>query len=469
MKKNKFITILLISFQLIVFSQQDSSVLMSPQDFLSLVKSNHPMVRKADLKVEIAEKTFNAERGNFDPEISSNLAQKYFEGSEYYNLFGAQLKIPAWFGIEVYSGFDMNSGEYINPERTLPDNGLMYAGISIPIGRDLFIDYRMYEFKKADLYLQSSAFERQLLLNELLLDAAKAYWKWFKSYNALRVYERAYSTAFERFNAVKNAALAGDRPYIDTVEANIHVQNRYLGLINARNEFEITGKYLSTFLWVEGFIPLEMSANIRPPFYETTDAKIFAPVSLKESDSLISSHPKLLMVENKMSYLELEKRYRQEQIKPQLDLKYNFLTEPIGSGNANLSTNNYAFGFEFSSSIFLAEERNNLKVTKLKMEDMALNESLLLNDLSAAIFEANNNWRNSADQVVLWNSVTQNYNTLFEAEATMFNTGESSLFMVNSREMDMINSNLKLIEYIANNHLSSIYTYYSLSILHLQI
>ncbi|MBK9192314.1 MAG: TolC family protein [Crocinitomicaceae bacterium] len=237
MKRSSLILIF-FTCQFVLFGQTDSSVVMTPETFLQLVKTNHPMVRKANIKVEIAEKQFAAEKGNFDPVLSSSLSQKYFEQSEYYQLFGAQMKIPAWFGIEVYSGYDFNAGDYLNPERTLPQNGLMYAGVSIPVGRDLFIDYRMFEFKKADLYAQASSYEKQMLLNELLLDASVAYWNWYNAYNAMLIYESAFNTASARYMAVKNSALAGDRPFIDTVEAGIHMQNRYLGFINSKTDFE---------------------------------------------------------------------------------------------------------------------------------------------------------------------------------------------------------------------------------------
>lgn len=470
MKRSSLVLIVFFVGLSTVFSQKDSSVIMTPETFLHLVKDNHPMVRKADIKVEIAEKQLASEKGNFDPVLSSNLSQKYFEQSEYYKLFGAQMKVPAWFGIEVYSGFDFNTGDYLNPERTLPQNGLMYAGVSIPVGRDLFIDYRMFEFKKADLYAEASTYEKQLLLNELLLDASVAYWNWYKAYNAMLIYDAAYQTASARYMAVKNAALAGDRPYIDTVEAGIHMQNRYLGFINSKTDFENKGKLVSTFLWTDGFIPLEMSNQIFPVHYESTPLNEPVFLSIKEKDSLLMHHPKMLMVQNKMDYLTLEKKYRQEQLKPQLDLKYNFITEPVsGSTASSLSLNNYVWGFEFSSPLFYQQQRNELKETKLKMEDVMMTESLLHTELAMKQFTAGNNWQNSADQVTVWKNVTAHYTTLFQAESQLFTMGESSLFMVNSREMDMINSKLKLIEYAAQNQISEIYHAYSLAILHQQL
>ena len=49
-------------------------------------------------------------------------------------------------------------------------------------------------------------------------------------------------------------------------------------------------------------------------------------------------------------------------------------------------------------------------------------------------------------QNVLINDIVYNYNTLLSAEERKFNFGESSLFLVNSRESKLIDAELKKIE-----------------------
>ncbi|MBK8927945.1 MAG: TolC family protein [Crocinitomicaceae bacterium] len=456
---------LLIYMQHASFANIDSNMVMHFEDYIGIIKNHHPMARRAELKVEIAERQYASAKGSFDPEINSSMSQKIYEGTEYYKLFGTSLKVPAWFGIEVYTGIDMSAGTYLNPERNLPENGLYYAGISLPLGQDLFIDYRMFELKKADIYLQASIYEKQVLMNELLMDASVVYWNWFKAYNALKVYEEIYATASIRFDAIKKSALGGDRPFIDTVEAHINLQNRYMGMLTARNDYENKTKQAATYLWAEGIVPLEITEKLSPPFYENIKVCLFEPDAMSAGDSLILNHPKIKMNDNKLDYLALEKRYRQEQLKPQIDLKYNFITEPFSAGTSSASFNNYTWGFEFSTPIFLMDERNALKVTKLQMEDNMLAGSLLLADLTYKNFMAANNWKNSADQLIVWQGVAKNYLELFEAEMALFNAGESSIFMINSREMDRINALLKWIDLIVQNQLAAQQYDYSLGLM----
>jgi hypothetical protein len=58
-----------------------------------------------------------------------------------------------------------------------------------------------------------------------------------------------------------------------------------------------------------------------------------------------------------------------------------------------------------------------------------------------------------------------NYERLWESEKRLFEQGESSLFMMNSREMSMINARLKLNEMIYKNQKALLEADYSFGLL----
>jgi outer membrane protein TolC len=49
-------------------------------------------------------------------------------------------------------------------------------------------------------------------------------------------------------------------------------------------------------------------------------------------------------------------------------------------------------------------------------------------------------------QVKLYNEATDNYNKLLQAEAVKFSSGESSMFLVNARQMKYLEFQSKLLE-----------------------
>jgi outer membrane protein TolC len=447
-------------------TQSDSAKELSFNDYFTIVKENHPVAKQAFLQAQMGDAKVLEAKGSFDPVIGTDVNQKYFSGSKYYSILNAGLKIPTWFGIEVYSGFDQNQGVYLNPEHTLPNSGLLYAGISVPLGQDLFIDKRMLELGQAKIFQQSSIAQQKIMINNLLYESGKIYWNWFVAYNKMIVFIEAFETAKQRADGVKMAALQGDRPFIDTVEAGIQVQNRKLNLQQAQLEYQNARALLSVYLWFDGAVPLELEETTTPPTWAKTGHVTFNPELVLQIDTLISSHPELQIYEYKSDYLGYQKRYLQEQLKPELNLKYNAITEPInGDPFSTYSINNYTWGLEFSSSLFLREERGALQMTSIEIQELNYEINLKKETLFYKASYASNEWRFTEQQVILFNQTVQDYNQLLNAEKTMFEIGESSLFMINSREMDFIQAQLKLIELISKNQTAYIGTLHALGTL----
>lgn len=436
-----------------LFAQNDSLFLFSFSDFFGLVKQNHPLAQQAALRPKSGEAALLKARGNFDPVAGADLNQKYFDDKKYFSLLNSALKIPTWFGAELKTGYEQNQGFYLNPENSNPTQGLIYGSISLPLVQGLFIDERRTALKQAKIFREATFSEQQLLLNELLFNAGKAYWDWFAAYNNVKVFEDAYDAALVRFNAVKQSALLGDRPFVDTLEAGIQLQERQLSLQQAKLEFVNHTLFLSTFLWLENGTPLELRENAVPSLYSAIEVneKEMLPFLLK-LDSLNETHPLVALSQYNISWLEAERRWKIEKLKPALNVNYNALTLPFGSSaENNYSINNYKWGLEFSMPVLLRRERGDLQLTRLKLTEARLdlqNKTLeLLNKAKAAL----NEHETSVSQVRLYTATVRDYDDLLEAEKRKFGMGESSLFMINAREVSAISAKQKLIDLLLKN------------------
>ena len=172
----KNILVLLLSMlPLIQFAQSKELNVFTYNEYLELVKNNHPVAKQAGIQLEKGEAEVQTARGGFDPKVGAEINQKYFDGKQYYDISTSSLKIPTWFGIELESGYEQNQGVFLNPENTVPNAGLWYAGIKVPIGQGMFIDKRRAALRKAQIYQESTFAEKQALLNDLLYDAGKYY------------------------------------------------------------------------------------------------------------------------------------------------------------------------------------------------------------------------------------------------------------------------------------------------------
>jgi len=147
---------LLIAFLLLgyaAFGQELASKELTYTEFLGYVKKYHPLVKNANLEINKAQANLMMARGGFDPKIEVDFSKKQFKDKEYYSILNSSFKIPTWYGIEIKAGFDNNEGIYLNPENTVPNQGLTSLGINVPLGQGLFINQRMADVRKAKIQM----------------------------------------------------------------------------------------------------------------------------------------------------------------------------------------------------------------------------------------------------------------------------------------------------------------------------
>jgi outer membrane protein TolC len=110
------------------------------------------------------------------------------------------------------------------------------------------------------------------------------------------------------------------------------------------------------------------------------------------------------------------------------------------------NTQDYVWGLEFGFPLFLRKERADLKLTKLKIQDTRLANNNKLLQLQNKVKNYYNNQQVLETQVVLYSETVVNTNKMLEGEKKKFTIGESSVFMINTREMKYIEAKLKLNE-----------------------
>lgn len=444
--------LIILIFALLVDFELRSQTTFSDKQFFEIILKNHPLAKQAQLQTQFGEKAILYAQGGFDPKIFTHTLQKNFNSTSYYNLFHSGLKIPTWYGLEFKGGFESNQGAFLNPEEKTPSSGLVYAGATVNIGKGLFIDQRRAELFKAKVFFQSTFFEQKLQLNELIYESGYAYWNWFLSYHSMKILDEAFELANIRYGAVKRTAELGDRPEIDVVEAGLQVQNRESMLKNYEAEFKGLGIKISTFLWNEQQIPLDLDSLTIPVKIELLEKDSVSLLSNQEIDTAIANHPYLQITNFKIKGLEIEKKLKKEQLKPELAVQYNFLNQPIQNNPfANSSINNYKWSLTFEMPILLRKERGDLAKTNLKLKEEQFN---LENNRAYVEYKIRNSlveYNNALIQVKIFEKTVVDTKRLLDAEKALFETGESSLFLVNARELAYIQAKLKWVESIAKS------------------
>lgn len=455
MKASLIYFLLFICSTLSVFGQ-DTMTEFSFNEFLGYVKKYHPLVKQADLKLNEAQANLMLARGAFDPKIEVEYNEKQFKTSEYYSILNSSFKIPTWYGIELKAGFDNSEGIYVNPENTLPNSGLTSLGIAVPIGQGLFINQRMADVRKAKIARNLNAAERNLQATEIIYEAAVSYMNWKRSFDEVKLYENYIQNALIRYKGIATLIKEGDKPAIDSIEAGIVVKTRQLNLEDANLKLTKAKLELSNYLWLENNIPLELNDNLRPEDFLTNTIK--ETLQINELATIdLENHPKIKALDAKIAMLKVERKLKANALLPKLDLSYNYLSEPSYIDNYRFE--DYKIGLNFSFPLFLRKERGSLKLADLKIQDSEFNLQFERKNLENKIKSQQQEIVSLEKQKDYNNKLVKDFTILLNAEDRLFEMGESSLFIINSRENSLVSSQLNEIA-LENRYLNAIISIY---------
>lgn len=428
---------------------QMDSVVLTFEQYLGQVYTNHPLAKRANLQRQEAAAYLLKAKGGFDPKLGTSWDYKEFKEQTYYNIFNAYLKVPIWSDIELEGGYDYANGYYLSSEKTLPTVGQAYLGIKVPLLQGLLTSERRIMLQQARLLEGANEAEIQIALNDLLYQAGKEYWDWTKAYNELLVIQQSLEAAQQQLDATRTSFFQGDKPAIDTLKDFIQIQERKVMLANGLVAFQNHRRAVSAFLWDAAENPLLLENSVYPVVLKQLTTTPFEEVLLENSLELLQDHPNLVAYDYKLQDLALKRRLNVNKILPKLNVKYNFLSvESVDffgtEGVAPIE--NYKLGLEFSMPLFLRKERAELALTDLKLRATEYQLDNKQRDLRVKLENYFNEVQIYAAQTQVLEQMVNNYNVLLNAEQIKLELGESSVFLVNVRQNQFLEAQKKLIK-----------------------
>ncbi len=422
---------------------------LNAEQVLTLVRQFHPIARQTSIGIEKAQAEILMSRAAFDPLLSNYIAKKTVNGVDYYDYNAPELKIPTWYGIDIYAGLENLSGNRFDPSET---NGkTSFVGVNIPLVKNLVIDKRRAFLRQAKIYKTMSVVEQRATMNDLYLEAIEAYWLWVKAYQTFQIVQNNVQINEKRFIFVKKSFINGERPAIDTIEALTQLQ----GFQYLQNEywlaFQNTGLQLSAYLWQSNETPFSLPENVVPSSnWDSETNLVNFNVSLPSLLSIAEqNHPDLELYKYKLDVLAIDKKLKFQELLPKVDFRYNQLGKGYNllktASTGPLFENNFQYGIKMEIPLFLSQGRGVYQQAKLKIEETQLSQVQKRQQIEIKIKRYYNEYQNLKNQIALQNAAYENYQKLVKAEVSRFENGESSLFLINSRETKALEALEKLI------------------------
>ncbi|MCA1762999.1 MAG: TolC family protein [Flavobacteriales bacterium] len=246
-----------------------------------------------------------------------------------------------------------------------------------------------------------------------------------------------------------------DTDYYDKLQAGIEIPT-WMGLSVVAGYEDNAGEYLnpernvptvwvdavntaSVYLWGDGLTPIYIPPYAKPGLEDQEVS--FADIPLQ----IGMSHPELQNLNFEKSKLNIERRLQEQNILPTVELKYNVLSENISPAplddyfeDTRFLNNNYKLGARVAFPIFTREARGKMGMANIQIDLREIEIENTREQLKARLDATLQKLSNVRDQIDFYTQNVEYLTRLLEGENELFSMGESSLFLVNSRETTLV-------------------------------
>ncbi|PRD54647.1 TolC family protein [Sphingobacterium gobiense] len=420
---------------------------LSLLEFLTIVKHFHPMAESYQTDQEIARAEVQKARGQVDPVLSAKTGTKTIDQVDYYEESNVHLRIPTWYGVAFEGSFNHIEGQKLNNSDTR--GGLYQFGVTVPLARNLIYNQQRAILDQAQAALKMTQAEQVMLTNALLAEAESVYWQWAKSYESLTLLSEAAKVNQLRIEMVRKSHLYGESAAIDTTEALTQLQTYRLREQQAYLDFVKSTQELQLFLWTENQEIRKLNEwtvpSDRLSDYNLVD--LYPGLLADVEEQLIDAHASLRVYLQKQDILTSEQRLKRQALLPKIDFTYNFLNKQHYKTDIfPLFLNNYQYGVKLEIPIFLRQARADYRITRHKLAQNQLDIDFKRQEILTKIENYKNDIVNYQQQLQTMTLAAANQQKLLSAEETKYSNGESSLFLINTRENSLIEIREKEIE-----------------------
>ena len=400
---------------------------------IAWVLRKHPLAFAAEAVELRGPAALMGAKGGFDPNIVGSYEHKDYIDSDYFEYSDVGVKWQSPYALKVEAGHMFADGIFLNPERFISsvDVGQAYISLKLPIIQGLVTDKYRVGVKQGEVAIERNLAAAEIIRNELRYDLAVAYTNWAYAITVLNIFEETEDLIALRLANTIGLYQQGDKPAVDTLEARVALFNQQLTTQQARVEAQVAEQELRAMYW-------DLPTEALP-----SEGALLAPIP--EGLGPITDNPELAELRASFADLQLERTLKKEYLKPELNVGYTIVgdgfdltprDDPDGGIN-NLFTDAYKVGATFRYPI-----RNRAAKAEVEMADIKLAETgAKLEAKRQSLLTKAEAYSNAAfaydtqldDVAMLAGQAAQ----LLQFERELFDLGESTQFLLNSREQGL--------------------------------
>jgi outer membrane protein len=412
------------------------------------VEANHPELAQAVLKQRIAQANLLEKQGAFDPSLTADpFYQRYNSSSKRGTEgegFGASTaaEMLTRYGAKVSVGAAWNRNDVKSPASATGNAGTYSVGLDIPLLRGARINEKALAEKAAAIKIPLTGADVQAKRLELLTKASKGYWDWWAAHQKTLVGQEVLTLAQQRRAQVVALARAGDVPTIDIAETDLAIQQRQGALAGYQQEAAAAGLELARYLWVSPDKAADPPQASQVPTLATVPTLPDEAELAQQMTQAIEGLPQFAQLRFQKELVALDKALAENLRLPGLNV---YVKPGIDIGKQSV-------GPVLTAGISLfVPLRNRTAEGKLAAArwSLAQLDSVGTQQVQTLVVGVGQAMVAARQALAQWEAARQEVafaQTLESGERQRYQLGDSTLFLLNTREQASATARLKVIE-----------------------
>jgi cobalt-zinc-cadmium efflux system outer membrane protein len=420
---------------------------------LESVNRHYPSLLAALKERDIADGKLQAAQGEFDLKLKS---QGLFDPKGYYThrqyLTGLEQPTQLW-GTTFTGGYRLGTGSFSSSDITKLETlsaGEWRSGVRVPLLRDGPTDRRRTDLRLAGVGQQLADLtvaQQRILVTRA---ASRRYWDWVAAGKRYAIARGLLELAQARAQQIKDSADAGQLAPIEVVENERLILNRQGTLVLADRILQAAAIELSLYWRNDAGEP-----QVPAPEQLPADFPEVASFDLKrlreDVDLALQRRPELRELEAEREQSRLEARLARNQLLPNVDVFFGY-SRDVGSGRPILRPAEVETGVLLEIPLQRRKAQGKLRAEQAKIEQIDQKSRLARDRVVADIQDAYSAMQAAYERVQVARQEVQVALRLEDAERTRFELGDSTLFVVNLRELATADAAFLEVNAVADYH-----------------
>ena len=417
---------------------------------LQSVDLHYPPLRIALLESPIAEADYLAAQGRFDLVLRSFVETNslgFYESRR----FDVSAEQPtALWGTSFFTGYQASGGAFPSYDGKLQTNGLgeYRAGMRVPLFRDRALDSRRAELGKAHLgrRLADLGIQQQRLV---ILQAATArYWNWVAAGRRFAVAQSIFNIAVEREKILETAVELGQLPRFEVLDNKRIIEQRRSQFVAARRGVEQASFDLSLFYRDNQGQPRIALPEQLPPAFPR-------PSGLDENQlerdiaQALDRRPELARLQTQQDQVRLDQRLAENRRLPGLDFILSYDRE-LGERRVPRGPNELRAGIAFELPLQRRTATGQAVAARTRVAQIDQRLQFQREQVSVEVRDAISAVRAAFEGANVLEAEVLATRQVEDAERLRYDLGESTLFVLNQRELQTADAQVREVSALAD-------------------